>query len=141
MKEKLTMLVAEDNEADLALLEHAVSIVGEDVNLQVTHDGDEAISYLRGDGEYADRARHPLPDLLVLDLKMPRVEGFAVRSWNRYQPALHEVKVFILTSSDDPDDLRRATKLGADGFIVKHPSVAQIGHELRRALGVAATTG
>lgn len=112
------VLLAEDNEDDLFLSSRVLSKAG----LQSVHhvsDGRQAIDYLAGRGAYADRARHPLPDILLLDLKMPGHTGHEVLEWLRQQPDLQDIRVHVLTSSDEPSDRRRAQKAGAQGYIVK----------------------
>jgi len=105
MKEKFTMLVAEDSETDLALLEHAVSTIGEKVDLQIAHDGDEVVSYLLGHAQFADRERHPLPDLIVLDLKMPKLGGLGVLRWLQTRPACAHIPKIILSGSSVEKDV------------------------------------
>jgi CheY-like chemotaxis protein len=79
----------------------------------------EAVEYLRGDGPFADREKHPLPDLLLLDLKMPRKNGFEVLEWVRQQPGLKRLPVVVLTSSMQDLDINRAYELGANTYLVK----------------------
>ncbi len=112
------VLVAEDNEDDLFFSRRMLAKAGLDAVRHVA-DGGQAIDYLAGRGPYADRARFPLPDLLLLDLKMPVHTGHEVLDWLRLQPALHAVRVYVLTSSDEPGDRRRAKDAGARGYIVK----------------------
>src|SRR5207248_11387786 len=75
--------------------------------------------YLKGDGKYGNRDEHPLPDLLLLDLKMPRMDGFQVLQWLRQQPGLSSLRVVVLTSSEDLRDVNTAYQLGANSFLVK----------------------
>jgi DNA-binding response OmpR family regulator len=77
------------------------------------------IAYLRGDDKYADRRRYPLPGLLLLDLKMPRKNGFEVLQWLREQPEFAQLQVVVLSSSDEIKDINRAYELGANSFLVK----------------------
>lgn len=87
--------------------------------LMVARDGDEAVAYLAGEGEFADRARYPLPILLLLDLKLPRRSGLEVLEWLRRQPGLKRLPVVVLTTSREQGDVNRAYDLGANSYLVK----------------------
>ena len=78
-----------------------------------------ALAYLSGTGEFADRNRHPMPQLVLLDLKMPRKSGLEVLSWMRNQPALKRVIIVIFTSSKHDQDINNAYELGANSYLVK----------------------
>jgi CheY-like chemotaxis protein len=117
--EQAVILLAEDREDDIILVKRAFE-KGEIANpLFVVRDGEEAISYLSGIGKYGNRAEYPLPDLLLLDLKMPRVDGFEVLRWVRQQPGFSALRVVVLTSSDQIRDVNTAYRLGANSFMVK----------------------
>ena len=80
---------------------------------------DEAINYLSGLGKYSLRDEFPLPDLLLLDLKMPGADGFEVLRWVRRQPGLRNLRVVVLTASNEIRDVQKAYQLGANSFMVK----------------------
>jgi CheY-like chemotaxis protein len=81
--------------------------------------GEQAIHYLEGKGIYEDRSMHPLPDVLVLDLKMPRVDGFAFLAWRRDSPAISMIPVMIFSGLEDKEEIERALALGASHFLAK----------------------
>lgn len=113
------ILIAEDNQDHVFLLKRALR-KGAVLNpVFVVGDGEEAIAYLKGEGKYADRYEFPLPALLLLDLKMPRKNGFEVLEWIRQQPGLKRLRVVVLTTSDAPEDINRAYDLGANSFMIK----------------------
>jgi len=112
-------LLAEDREEDVVSIRHAFAKANFLNPLQVVTSGEEAIAYLRGEGKYADRDEYPLPSLLLLDLKMPRKDGFQVLEWIRQQPVLSALRVVVLTASDRISDVNRAYQLGASSFLVK----------------------
>ena len=85
----------------------------------VVEDGEETVAYLKGEGKYADRYEYPLPSLLLLDLKMPKKNGFEVLEWIRQQPGLRRLRIVVLTTSDAPQDIDRAYELGANAFMIK----------------------
>lgn len=120
-----TILVAEDSDAEVTLLEHAFSRVGINASIHFVRDGQEAIEYLQGDGSYHDRQIYKLPDLLLLDLKMPRLGGFDVLAWLQERSDCDCLVVVVLTSSDDPKDVTRAYQLHANSYLVKPPGVRE----------------
>jgi len=113
------ILLAEDREDEVLLLRHAFAKANFLNPLQVVPNGDEAIHYLQGEGKYANRSEYPLPALVLLDLKMPRKDGFEVLQWIRQQPAMSALRVVVLTASDAIRDVNRAYQLGANSFLVK----------------------
>ena len=115
------ILLVEDEEHDVLFMQMALDAVGAKNPLSVAKDGCEAIDYLRGDGMYADRRQYPLPGLMLLDLRLPRVPGFEVLRWLRQQPAFAKLPVLVLSSSDQDSDVEAAYQLGADGYLVKPP--------------------
>ena len=119
MPEEAVILLAEDEEDYVLLIKHAFSQANISSPLHVVWNGQEAIAYLKGTGVYSNRAEYPLPDLLLLDLKMPRVNGFEVLEWIKQQPGLAALRVLVLTSSQDLHDVNRAYQLGANSFLVK----------------------
>ena len=94
--------------------------------LVVVANGQEAIRYLNGDGEFGDRQKHPLPCLVLLDLKLPRVPGLEVLKWIRQQPLLARLPVLIHSSSDQDSDVERAYSFGANAYLVKPVSPAEL---------------
>jgi CheY-like chemotaxis protein len=114
-----TILIAEDDDNDVFFLERAFR-QSQIVNpIQRVKDGEEAISYLRGDSSYSDRDKFALPRLMLLDLKMPRKNGFEVIAWVRQQPGLKRLPIVVLTSSKEDPDINRAYELGANTYLVK----------------------
>lgn len=116
------IFLMEDDEDDAFIMKRAMSKANLNPPIHTARDGGEAIDYLSGAGKYADRASHPLPHFIFLDLKLPYVSGFEVLEWIRNQPTLHQMEVFILTSSPEARDRQRAEQLGASGYLVKPPT-------------------
>jgi CheY-like chemotaxis protein len=113
------ILVADDDVQDMLLLKLAAERSKLDLSLQSVTDGEQAIDYLLGQKKYKDRQTHPFPRFLLLDLKMPRLGGFEVLNFIRRQPGLKQLPVIILSSSDDPKDIRRAYEAGANSYLCK----------------------
>jgi CheY-like chemotaxis protein len=134
MTEKIrTILIAEDSDDDFFLFRRAFSKETSPPRLQRAADGVDAIEYLAGENGYADRRVHPLPDLVVLDLKMPRKDGFEVLEWIRGQAKLQRLPVVILSASIQPDDVERAYSMGVNSFLTK-PSSYDFYNDMLRVL-------
>jgi CheY-like chemotaxis protein len=126
------ILLAEDDPNDTLLIKRAFQKAGLGEVLKSVGDGDQAIDYLRGINSYADRARYPLPFLLLLDLKMPGTDGFEVLHWVRSQPDLKRLLVVVLTSSNLQADVDRAYELGANSYLVKPVEFNQMVNMIKR---------
>ncbi len=117
---RLHVLLVEDNPADADLVEEAFTEANIDCNLFIVRDGAEAIAFL----EQLDADLFRLcPDLILLDLNLPKTSGAAVLERIRLSPKCKEVKVLIISSSDAPADRRRAMELGASGYFHKPSSL------------------
>jgi len=101
------VLLVEDSEDDALLLKRQLQKARVDVHLQVVCDGENAIRYLAGEGEYADRDKFPLPSLVFLDLNLPRKSGLEVLAWIREQPYLHRLPVVVLTATEDEGQFKK----------------------------------
>jgi CheY-like chemotaxis protein len=119
MREEPLILLVEDREDDILVLRKAFERAAAQTALQVARDGEEAIWYLSGTGKYSNRAEYPLPSLVLLDLRMPRVDGFEVLRWIRNQSGLAALIVIVLSSSEQTKDINHAYKLGANSYMVK----------------------
>lgn len=113
------VLCAEDEESDAIILKRAFKIANVLNPLTVVKDGQEAVDYLCGSGPYGDRNEHPLPGLVLLDLKMPRMSGFDVLRWIVTRPDLGNIPIVILSSSSSEADMRKAREMGALEYLVK----------------------
>lgn len=113
------ILLVEDDPNDTLLIKRAFQKAGLGEVLKNVGDGDQAIQYLSGGNEFADRARFPLPFLVLLDLKMPGMDGFDVLQWVRGQRDFKRLLVVVLTSSNLQADVDRAYDLGANSYLVK----------------------
>jgi len=129
------LLLVEDDPNDVALIQRAFNKARVLNPIHVVNDGDQAVAYLAGEGQYADRARFPLPALMLLDLKLPRRSGHEVLAWMRQQPGLRRLPVVVLTSSSDAPDVRRAYDLGANSYLIKPVSFEGL-MEMVKTLGL-----
>ena len=134
MKFGKSFLVAEDDENDVFFLQRAFKQAKIENPLNVVRDGQEAIEYLSGEGKFSDRNLYPLPNLFILDLKMPRKTGLDVLGWLQEQPELRCVPVLVLSSSAHRTDIEKAYELGANAFVVK-PASLEKRVELAKLIG------
>jgi CheY-like chemotaxis protein len=126
------ILLAEDDPNDTLLIKRAFQKGGFGSLLKTVNNGKQAIDYVAGIGDYADRGRFPLPFLLLLDLKMPGTDGFEVLRWVRSQPDLKRLLVVVLTSSNLQADVDRAYELGANSYLVKPIEFNQMVNMIQR---------
>ena len=129
----LPVLLVEDDPNDQILIRRAFTKAQLSNAVHLVEDGDAAVAYLAGEGPYADRQRHPLPGLVLLDLKLPRRSGLEVLGWLRAQPVLGRIPVVILTSSRQRDDIDRAYDLHANSYVVKPVDLPALSEVVRSA--------
>src|SRR5690349_3157426 len=115
----LIILLVEDDPDDALITQRVLKGVAVDYRIIHLSDGEQAIHYLDGKGEYSDREKHPLPGLVLLDLKMPRITGLEVLAWLQGRPDLAHIPVIVLTGSVYDEDHQKARALGAVGYEVK----------------------
>ena len=132
MEAPLRILVAEDDADDALLLCRALAHAGVTAPVVVVRDGQEVLDYLEAKPPFHDLTNHFSPNLLLLDLKMPRLNGFEVLEWLKSRGLLEGLVVVVLSSSADPDDLRRACALGARFYVVKPTAFEELAHVVER---------
>ena len=125
--EPKNVLVVEDSADDVELLLIAARTAPDVVSFHMVKDGEQALAYLKGEGQFADRKAHPLPHLVLLDLSLPGMDGFEVLAWIRQHPEFSALKVFVWTDSGDPGALDRAIRTGANRFVPKSVSFVRGG--------------
>ncbi len=123
MSNKPCLLVADDDPGDLYLLRRAFRRASLNCEIIEVHDGEQAVEYLSGVPPYDDRSRHPMPTLLLLDVKMPKMNGFDVLAWLGGRPYLEHLPVVMLSGSCLTDDSATALHLGAKDYLVKSADV------------------
>lgn len=132
------VLLVEDNEADVRLTREALREGGPPVRLSVVGDGEQALAFLRRDDDYAEA---PRPDLVLLDLNLPRKDGLEVLDELRADPELAALPVIVLTTSTADGDVTASYARGANCFLVKPHElddfIAMIGAIRSFWLGVA----
>lgn len=119
MKDRGTLLLVEDSPDDAYFIIRAIQKVCPEVSIAQARDGEEARQYLAGEGEFKDRGKYPLPDLVLLDIKMPRLSGLELLEWIRSAPDHGKLPAMILSSSDEAQDIARAQRLGVLAYHLK----------------------
>jgi CheY-like chemotaxis protein len=114
-----TLLVVEDNEDDIFFIERIFRQIGARCELRFARDGIEAVDYLSGKGKFSDRSKSPMPTMVLMDLKMPRMNGFEVLEWMHSQPEIKLIPTIVVTSSTLQEDVTRAYRLGANAVMNK----------------------
>ena len=127
MKRGFTLLLVEDNRDDMLLFKHAIAKSIEKttvpIRLAEVRDGEEAIRYLQGKKEFSDRQNHPFPDIIITDLKMPRLNGLDVLAWLKEHEEYHRIPKIVVSASCVENDIDEAYRLGANTFFQKPPEL------------------
>jgi CheY-like chemotaxis protein len=126
MRHTETILYAEDDTNDQFFIERALSQLSLPVQVRFVGDGQEALEYLQGKAPYADRSRFPLPTVIFLDIKMPRLNGFELLQWLKQQEAFKRIPVVMISSSHLQADIDRAYELGASAYLVKPARMGEL---------------
>jgi CheY-like chemotaxis protein len=119
MRKLPVILVADDDDNDVLLLERAFQRANVSGRFVVVRDGQEAIDYLSRAGRFGDREKYPWPALMLLDLKMPMLDGFDVLTWWREQGPTRDLPIVVMSSSNQESDVVRAMALGAAAYQMK----------------------
>ncbi len=132
---ELPVIVVVDDDVDHLFLTRRMLEKAE-IKFQIVelHGGEQAIAYLSAGGETNSGLQSQLPAVVILDLHMPGIDGFAFLRWAQKRPELHGLKVIILSCSEDPKDAKEAALLGAAAFIVKYPSAIRLSRIVRQIL-------
>jgi CheY-like chemotaxis protein len=128
------ILLIEDDSGDVLLIKLAFEHLQVPFRVVCVSDGLEALEYLNGQGQYSDRVKFPFPRLILLDLRMPRMDGFEFLQWLRIAPLLRSLPVIVITSSAVSQDVTRAYRAGANSFLVKSPDLSRFTQELKQTL-------
>lgn len=126
-----TILCAEDDDDHFFLIKHAFQKISPEIHLRHVADGEELLDYLMHRGKYELPASSPAPDLIFLDLNMPKKNGLEALKEIRSQPDLRQIPIVILTISQDKEDIRNSYRLGANSFITKPTDFQELVESLR----------
>ena len=126
------MLIIEDDPNDVDLFKLAFERIGINNPFHVARDGEEAIAYLSGEGQFTERDRFPYPDFIMTDLKMPRKNGFDVLSWLQEKNQRRVIPTVVFSSSNHVADINKAYSLGANAYVVKPPNFKEMVNVLKQ---------
>jgi CheY-like chemotaxis protein len=126
VRTKTAILIAEDDPGDAFLIENAFAKHGGDVRLEFVRDGRDVLRYLKREGPFTNGKKHPIPKILLLDLKLPVLDGFEVIERLRREKKFRDLTICVLTASIDPGSMERARELGADCCFIKPASTAEM---------------
>lgn len=132
-KKSINILLVEDNEADIKITLRAFEKANLSHKIYVAHDGQEALDFVRNQGEFKDKEKFPRPDLILLDIKMPKVDGFGVLKELKSDLNYNYIPIIILTSSKNEEDIMRSYQGGASSFIpkpVKYEEFLEVVHAI-----------
>ena len=130
-----TILLVEDNHQDEALILRALRKINLANRVDVARDGQQALDYLTGSGDFADRRDAPLPSFVMLDINLPRLSGLEVLARLRADPRTRLLPVVIMTSSDEERDRLRSYENGCNSFVRKPLDFAEFAETVAR-LGI-----
>jgi CheY-like chemotaxis protein len=119
------ILLIDDSEGEALFVKRMLRDAGLEEPIYSIHDSEEAIRYLSGESEYSNRQKFPFPDIILLDLGMPKIDGYQVLRWLRGQPELARTLVIVLTAEMDPKRIQLAYQLGATSFLAKNSSMEE----------------
>jgi len=120
------IMLVDDSHDDALLIRRSLTLAGLSNRIFHIHNSRDAIDYLSGKGKYADRTKCPLPDILLLDLKMPEVNGFELLKWARSQSHLSRLIIVVITRTDDPRLIQMCYQLGANSFLSKNGNAEEM---------------
>lgn len=118
-RKPINILLVEDNPTDVEVIQEVFKLIESKNRLFLTKDGEEALDFIYHRGKYQDTSLTPVPDLILLDIKMPKIDGLEVLKVIKSDENLKRIPVLILTVSDRDADIRRAYEYGANSYIVK----------------------
>jgi CheY-like chemotaxis protein len=134
---EVTFLLVEDDPNDVLMLEMEFRRVPAHIRMVAVSDGKEAMHYVERDGKFSNESKYPVPDVILLDLKMPRINGFEFLHWLRSESPAHYrfIPVVVMSSSALREDVDRAYSLGANSYLVK-PVQWKLFQQRIQALGI-----
>ena len=126
------ILIVEDNEQDLALAQRALRKANVTNRIHVARDGEEALEFLFCEGQFAERKMEDGPKVILLDLKLPKIDGLEVLQRIKSDPRIKSIPVVVLTSSKEQNDVVETYNLGVNSYIVKPVNFEQFSETVQK---------
>jgi CheY-like chemotaxis protein len=141
VNDPVDILLVEDNPSDAELTLHVLNRYRITDGIKLVKDGAEALDFIFCTGAYAGRDSHNLPKMLLLDLKLPKVDGLEVLRRAKADPRTRAIPIVVFSSSLEDRDLRQARELGAHSYVVKPVDFEQFAEAVRAALALTRSEG
>jgi CheY-like chemotaxis protein len=129
--EKTVFLYADDNKDDRFLVRRAFEKVAPEIDLQTASSGSGVMAYLKGDGEFANRAVYPKPSVLLLDFRLPPTSALEVVRWVRQQPGFGQLIIVCFSGSTSPTEVHAAYAFGVNSFIEKVATLPELESKIK----------
>ena len=120
------LMMADDDPDDREFVREAFDECGFEGDFRFVEDGEELVHYLTHSGSFEGRAQLPVPDLILLDLNMPRMDGREVLSYIKEKDEFKHIPIVVLSTSDSEEDIRKTYDLGVNSFVTKPSSFSDI---------------
>lgn len=127
-----SILLVEDNQTNVLLIRRAIGKVERNIQIQAVENGEAAVHYLQA--KRTQSSSEVMPDLVLTDIKMPRMNGMELLAWIKQQPEWANLPVVILSSSGDPEEIDQAMELGATSYIIRPGSTSELVEAMRQIL-------
>ncbi len=127
-----SILIVEDEEAHAQLTYRAIRKSGNANRVDIVGDGEQALDYLLNRGKYADKEKYPAPGLVLLDLKLPGIDGVEVLTQIKAHPSLRQIPVIMLTTSEREEDMVRAYGQYANSYLTKPVGFKEFEEKIRQ---------
>ena len=124
-KEELKILLVEDEKAHVRIIRHALESSEREKRIWVCQDGAEALDFLYNRGDYASKTEYPKPDVILLDLRLPKIDGLEVLNQIKSEERLNEIPVVVLTASKRDDDITGAYQDGVKSYLLKSTFIVE----------------
>jgi CheY-like chemotaxis protein len=140
-RKELKILIVEDQEEHVLIIQNALEQSELKKRIWVCRDGEEALNYLYNKGDYASTKEYPRPDVILLDLRLPKIDGLEVLDRIKSNDDLKDIKVIVLTASDEGEDIVRAYKGDVKGYLLKSAFIVSKSGKMEELLDALISLG